>query len=631
MIFGISLPALLLYVALPVLPVIVPLLCGSLLLLIPGRAGRMGVAVVGSSLTLLASLLIAWATFSGEVLVSQVAGWPAPYGISLVADGLSGLMLLLSGLITLLGVVYLGSSFQHAPRPGRSPTLGWAREAFGAQALLQFLQMGVNMSFLTGDLFNLFVAFEVMLIASYGLLLLGGEVAQLREGFRYVVMNLVASSVFVITAGFAYGLFGTLNLADIANRVAEAGSDPRVSLIAALLALVFGFKAALFPIGFWLPSAYPAPPIVLGAVFSALLTKVGVYALIRILTLLFPGDVGVRQVLLALAALTMLFGAFGMLNARRWRHAFAFATVASVGYLVMGTAIGSQAGLAATLYYLPHSALLMFALFLLAGLAERIAGMSYRVPGHLALYPWIGAGVLVGVLALAGLPPTSGFVGKFGLLQAVLEPRTLPLNVVAGAAVLTSLLLLYGGLELWRGFFWGAADSRAPVSLPPLMRFTTGASVVLIVLLSVFADPLYRLTGTIAAQLHDPASYIDAVLPPPDLPLQRPPDSLRDAPAVDDRGDTADDNLDDDDTAADDPDATDGGLEPPDITSPDTESPDTESPDTESPEVDDTESPAPTSPDAESPAPTSLDTEDTDVDDTDPNDTADEALPQGPQ
>lgn len=497
------------------LPVLLPLFGGTLLLLLktPRRRARWGVAA--AFVTLLASGVIAARSFTGAVLSTQLGGWPAPYGITLVADGLTGIMLLLAGVTGLLSAVYAASSLKRASRPGETAELNRAREAFGTPALLQFLLMGVNMSFLTGDLFNLFVSFEVMLIASYGLLLVGSELRQLREGFKYVVVNLVASALLVAAAGLAYGLFGTLNFADIASRLEGVSGDPRVTLLALMLALVFVTKAAVFPFGFWLPYSYPAVPGAVGAFFGAMLTKVGVYALLRLFTLLVPGETALQNGLLALAGLTILFGALGACVQGRWRHLLAFANVASVGYLVMGLASGA---LAPTLFYLIHSVLVVFTLFSLAGLAEWLAGERFgseaHAGGHLAAYPLLGAVYFVGALALAGLPPTGGFIGKFALVRALLEAGGTLRLAVAGAAVAAGLLLLIAGMNVWRGFFWGAAGAVEPQALPAGMWRVTMAGGGLLVLLAVLGGPVYGLSEQVAAQLGDPEGYITRVLPP---------------------------------------------------------------------------------------------------------------------
>ncbi len=500
------------------LPVLLPLFGGTLLLLIKRPQGRAGVGTAAALLTLLASCWIAVRSFSGTVLVTQLGGWPAPYGITLVADGLTGVMLLLSGVTGLMTVIYAASSLQHAPRRGGTPVLSRARERLGTPALLQFLLMGVNMSFLTGDLFNLFVSFEVMLVASYGLLLIGGELPQLREGFKYVVVNLVASAIFVAAAGLAYGLFGTLNMADIAARLQDVSGDPRVTLIVLLLALVFATKAAVFPFGFWLPYSYPVVPGAVGAFFGAVLTKVGVYALLRLFTLLTPGETALKNGLLILATLTILIGALGAVSQRRWRHLLAFANVASVGYLVLGLSSGA---LAPTLYYLIHSVLVIFTLFSLAGLAELVAGGRFgdgHSEGHLGAYPLLGAVYFVSALALAGLPPTSGFIGKFALVQVLLGSGGLLRVFASVVAVASGLLLLYAAMGIWRGFFWGADDAVHRPPLPKGMLRVTGAAGGLLVMLAIASGPVYALAERVAVQLERPADYISHVVPEGDAP-----------------------------------------------------------------------------------------------------------------
>ena len=498
-------------------PVLLPLVAGAVLLLLRTPRQRALFAAAAATLTLLIDGFIAWRTLSGEVLVVQMAAWPAPYGITLVADGLTGLLLLLGGVTGLLTVLFASSSLQTSPRRGQSARLNRAREVFGTHALLQFLFMGVNMSFLTGDLFNLFVAFEVMLIASYGLLLLGGEVAQLREGFKYVVINLIASAIFVVTAGLAYGLFGTLNLADIAVRLRDVvnvqGPDPRVTMVALLLGLVFATKAALFPLGFWLPNAYPAPPAATSAFFAAMLTKVGIYALLRTFTLMFPQETGALSGLLLLAGFTVLLGGFGAIARQRWRHLLAFANISSIGYLAMGAFLGTLGGLAAGVYYLINSVLVVFTLFLIAGLAEKIAGEDYRSEGHLRDYPWLGVGYFIAALTLAGLPPTSGFIGKFALIGALFARGDALAVLVGVAAVVTGGLLLYATVLVWRSFFWGDADAVHSVSLPRGMVLPTAASVALLVALAAASGPVYAASERVAAQLLTNAQYISEVLP----------------------------------------------------------------------------------------------------------------------
>ena len=496
------------------LPVLIPLFGGAVLLLIRKTEWRNAFAILMAALILIADLAIFRETLSQDVLVMQMANWSAPWGISLVADRLTGILLALSGFVGLLTVIFASSSLQHPARRGQSKRHNTLREQLGFQALLLFLFMGVNMSFLTGDLFNLFVAFEVMLVASYGLLLLGNELPQLREGFKYVIVNLIASAFFVVAAGFTYGLVGTLNMADIAQKVALHGPDNRITLIAMLLALVFTTKAAIFPLGFWLPNTYPTPAAPVSAFFAAILTKVGAYALIRSFTLLFPTEDTLKLTLLVLTGLTLLIGGFGAIARRRWRHSLSFANVASIGYLVMGAFIGTQAGLSAAIYYLINSVLVIFTLFLIAALAEKIAGERYNEGGHLSVYPWLGVGFFIAALALAGLPPTSGFIGKFALIKALFETGQAIQLWVAISAVLTGFLLLYACIQIWQGWFWGESDAVHRVPLPRTMQGVTTVAVISLLTLAFFSGQIYEFSQQTAEQLSSNESYITAVLTP---------------------------------------------------------------------------------------------------------------------
>jgi len=284
--------------------------------------------------------------------------------------------------------------------------------------------------------------------------------------------------------------------------------------VALLLALVFATKAAVFPLGFWLPNSYPVPPAATSAFFGAVLTKVGVYALVRSFTLMFPEERGIGVALLVLAGVTMLVGALGAIARQRWRHAVAFANVASIGYLVAAVFSGTHDGLAAGVYYMLNSVAGIFALFVLAALAERIAGPGYRNPGHLGAYPLLGAGFFVSALAVAGLPPTSGFIGKFGLVRALLGAGGPVRVAVTVVAVSAGLLLLYAMMQIWMGFFWGESDAVHRVPQPPGMQFVAGAAVSVLLGLALFAGPLYRAAEGVAAQLDGNAAYLEAVLRP---------------------------------------------------------------------------------------------------------------------
>ena len=423
---------------LPAAPVVLALGGGLLLMLPLARPTKAALAVGLTTLMTLLSGLLVWATQGGTVLSHTMGAWPAPFGIVLVADSLSAWMSLLTSVSLLMTVLY------SAAVPDK------VREQYHLFALLQLLAAGVQLSFLTGDLFNLFVAFEVMLVASYALAVLGSTREQLRESFRYIVMNLVASALFVGTAGMIYGLLGTLNLAHLAQRSTELGPNHYVSAFSTLLLIVFASKSAQFPLGFWLPGTYPAVPVAIGAFFGAILTKVGIYALLRTFGTVFTQEPLIAQtVLLILGSATMLFGALGLVSQREWRRILAFAVVTSVGYMAFGIGIGTPEALSATLFYMTVSVLVTSAMFLLAGVAEKATGTSYiTVRGMLERRPLWAALFMLGALTIAGLPPTGGFIAKFALVKAgvaaaITAPASLTPLIYLGitSALLSSLII----------------------------------------------------------------------------------------------------------------------------------------------------------------------------------------------
>lgn len=477
------------------------------------RAWRVGLSLLAAGLMLLASLWLLLATSSGVVLTSALGGWAAPYGIVLVADRLAAIMSVLAAVAGLLCLLHAAAK----------PDL--AREKYGLLAFFQLLLAGVQLSFLTGDLFNLFVAFEVMLVASYALAVLGSTRNQLREGFRYIVMNLVASALLVVTAGLTYGVLGTLNFADLARRSTELGPNATVTALMVLLMIVFASKSALFPLGFWLPGTYPAVPPAVGAFFAAMLTKVGIYALLRITLTVFHQEPQIAQnILLSFGAVTMLTGALGAVTQRQWRRILAFTVMSSVGYLAYGAGLSAyntggaasiQSGLSATLFYLLGSVVVTLALFLIAAAAETLSNQKeVRMQGFIERSPLLAAAFLLCALTLAGLPPTAGFIAKFGLIKAGLTLGGPLAWLATTSALIASLLLLYAMLDIWRNFFWGPPSSV--LAAPPLSRaqvLPLTLSVLLVVLLAVFAGPLYQLCSLAASQLTDPSLYIRSVLP----------------------------------------------------------------------------------------------------------------------
>ena len=381
------------------------------------------------------------------------------------------------------------------------------------------------MAFLTGDLFNLFVAFEVMLVASYVLITLEGNAPQVRAGMTYVVTSLVASVLFVTAIGLVYAATGTVNLADAAVKLQDVPEGVRVALGLTLL-VVFGIKAAVFPLFSWLPDSYPTAPSPVTAVFAGLLTKVGVYAILRTQTLLFPDSAVLSRVLLVLAVLTMVVGILGAIVQDDLKRLLSFTIVSHIGYMLLGLGLASTAGLAGAVLYTVHHIVVQTTLFLVAGLVERRAGTgSLRQAGGLQhIAPVLAVLYVLPALSLAGIPPLSGFVAKLPLLQAGLaDGGALAVTAVA-AAVLTSLLTLYAVGRLWSEVFWGPVADVVPdadrtdavvVGTDRTPRLMLGAAVVAVVAgltITVVAGPLYALSERAADDLLARDTYVTAVL-----------------------------------------------------------------------------------------------------------------------
>jgi multicomponent K+:H+ antiporter subunit D len=490
-------------------PILLPLLAGIALLLarhIDARIQRaFSVAAVLGQIVLAALLLRA--VDGGDILTYALGDWPAPYGIVLVADRLAAWMLLVTALLALFPLL-------HACR-------GEDGKGRHFHVLYQLQLFGLNGAFLTGDLFNLFVFFEVLLLASYGLVLHGGGRSRTRSGLHYVVLNLAGSALFLIAVGTLYGLFGTLNMADLAVKMAAVPAENLGPARAAglLLFAVFALKAALLPLHLWLPAAYANTGAPVAALF-AIMTKVGAYAILRVTTLIFGAGAGgmsqlIEPWLLPLALTTLVLGLLGALAARALRGQAAYLVVASVGSLLTAFALGSADGIAAGLYYLPHSTFAAAALFLLA---ERIAqargavGDRFEPAPAMTGAPLLGGLFFVTAILLAGLPPLSGFIGKFLLLQAALAHPAWPwlLALVLLGGLLGLIALARTGSLLFFNTPPREADTAFAKVTAPLAPALGLLGLTLV--LSVAAGPLHALALATAEQLLQPYHYIHAVL-----------------------------------------------------------------------------------------------------------------------
>ncbi len=380
---------------------------------------------------------------------AQMGGWQAPIGITLVADLLSAMLVMVTSIVGIAVSIYALSDIDTARAKG------------GFDTFFQILLTGVVGAFLTGDLFNLYVWFEVMLISSFALMVLGGDKVQLDGAVKYVAINLVSTVLLLTAIGLVYGLAGTLNMADLNGALAGLEDQGLVTVVSVLLLVAFGIKAAVFPLYFWLPASYHTLPISIAAIFVALMTKVGVYALIQTFTLIFtPDSDRIAQVILAVALVTMLVGVLGAISHTNIRRILSYHVIASIGFMLLGLGLGSALAMAASIFYMIQGILVKALLFLIMGMVEKrgksselseLGGLYRASPGLSMLY-------LLAALALIGIPPLSGFWAKLMVLEAGIAHQSW---WMAGIVLLASLLTFIPLMRIWFEAFW----KPAPVSL----------------------------------------------------------------------------------------------------------------------------------------------------------------------
>ncbi|MDO9206219.1 monovalent cation/H+ antiporter subunit D [Methylotenera sp.] len=494
-------------------PVVVPLLAGILLLLLREQdVAIKRLLSLGSLIAQLGlALLLVKTVSTGDIFVYALGNWAAPFGIVLVADRLTVWMLSTTALLSIFAFIYAMHSTDKAGRH--------------FHALFQLQLFGLNGAFLTGDLFNLFVFFEILLLASYGLLLHGGGRLRTKAGLHFVVINLAGSTLFLFAVGTLYGILGTLNMADLALKVASVPPEnlPLVRAAGLLLFGVFALKAALLPLYLWLPAAYAHTSAPVAALF-AIMTKVGAYCILRIYTLIYAEQAGpaanlIESWLLPLALATLMVGVLGAVGSRHLRLQTAYLVIASVGTLLIAFGLNSQAGIATGLYYLPHTTFASAALFLLAdAIARRRGEMADRLdPGPVIASPRLFGGLfMITAILMAGLPPLSGFLGKFMLLRAALDHPALPwvMAVVLISGLLALIALARTGSLLFYRVHAASADNQSSNVDKPC--FNELAPIVgllgLCLVLTIWAEPVLQYTNSTALQLLQPYHYIHAVL-----------------------------------------------------------------------------------------------------------------------
>jgi multicomponent Na+:H+ antiporter subunit D len=463
------------------------------------------VTLLSATAYLIVAVLLLRKVIQEGYIVLQMGSWAAPFGITLVADVLSATMILLTGIVGFSAALYSMASVpnQHI--------------RFGYFSLLQLLLAGVSGAFLTGDVFNLFVWFEVMLLASFGLLTLGGERNQMEGAIKYVTINLFSSAIFLSAIGLLYGTTGTLNMADLSVKLTGVEEQGLVNVLALMFMVSFGIKAGAFPLFFWLPASYHTPLVAVSAVFAGLLTKVGVYALYRFFSVIFIGDIEyTHTIILWLGILTMLTGVLGAAAQFEFRRILSFHIISQIGYMLIAFAIFTPLAIIGGVFYIAHHIIVKTNLFLISGLTYQLAGTHElkAMGGFYRQRPWLALLFLIPALSLAGLPPLSGFFAKFIVIKAGVEAGSW---WAVGFGLLVGLLTLFSMIKIWAEVFWKRpAETDPPIDLTGKLSAWMLSPVIMLAVITVaiglYGEPLYQLAEVAANQLLNPQGYIDAVL-----------------------------------------------------------------------------------------------------------------------
>lgn len=519
------------------LPILIPMATGALCLLWQKNSQRQRkLSILASALLAVFALLLLAQVLSQpeSMLVVQMGGWKAPFGISFVADGLSAIMVAITGIIALMVAIYASYSETRseieAHPLARELLITPLMEARGYHAIYHFLLAALCGAFLTGDLFNLYVWFEILLICSFVLLSLDSARFRLRGALSYVLLNLISSALFLLALGLLYGLTGALNMADLGVQVASLSAEAQQlsSIIAILFMLAFGMKAAVFPLFYWLPAAYHTPPPAIGALFAGLLTKVGVYALLRVFTLIFIQDSAyTHTLLLMLAALTIIVGVLAALVQNDVRKILGFHLIAQVGFMLLGLGLYSLLGLRATVFYFLEDIIIIANLYLLFGVLARARGSFQleQLSGLYARYGWLSALFLLSALSIAGIPPLSGFWAKLLVLQAAMASSGMLRIVVVTVVIVGALLSLLSLARVWMVAFWRSpphstdtdidTDKDSSIALNrqsfrlylPIMLLSAMA-----LFIGIYPEPFIRLAERTAEGLLEPQHYQSIVL-----------------------------------------------------------------------------------------------------------------------
>ncbi|MFC0473989.1 Na+/H+ antiporter subunit D [Robertmurraya beringensis] len=487
-----------------IIPIIVPVILGMVMVIFRKNILlQRFLSVISLVAITITSLILINQIHANGIQTLQLGSWEAPFGVSMVVDMLSALLLLVTSLVSLCCILY---AFH---------TIGEEREQFYFYPLFLFLITGVNGSFITGDIFNLFVCFEVMLVSSYVLISLGGTKVQLRESIKYILINILSSFFFLVAIAYLYAITGTLNFAHLSVRIAEVGQEGLMTTVAILFLIVFSLKAGLF-LFYWLPGSYSAPPSPIAAIFAALLTKVGIYAIMRVFTLIFYHIPEVTHLLIGiLAAVTMVLGAIGAVAYWDIKRILTYNVIVGVGFILAGVASFTTVGMVGSLYYLIHDMIVKALIFLLGGAIIHLTGTSKikELSGLIRLHPQLGWMFFIAGLSLAGIPPLSGFLGKIFISEGTFEAGYYWLG---GIGLVTSLMVLYSIMKIFMNAFWGYTDltEEEEKGSTKGLLLPLGILTFLTISLGLGAEGISEYVDIAIEVLMNPEIYIEAVLGP---------------------------------------------------------------------------------------------------------------------
>jgi multicomponent Na+:H+ antiporter subunit D len=494
-------------------PLLLQLLLSIILMFFWSRVSwQKVISIVGGFINIAASVWLFAFIWNEGTHTVQAGDWAAPFGITFVADSLSATLVLLTAISGLAVSVFSASS------------IAAARLKYGYFPIFHFLLLGLNGAFLTGDVFNLYVWFEIIIISSFVLITLGGEKAQLEGAVKYFTLNILGSMIFLTAIAVLYGLTGSLNMADLSLKVAAIENRGLVEITGILFLIAFGIKAAVFPLYFWLPDSYHTPPSAVSAIFAGLLTKVGVYALIRFFTLIFVANIFLQDTILVLAILTLVSGGLGALVQNNLRKVFSYLIICHIGFMIIGLGIFTEVAIAGAIFYLIHDIIVKTNLFMVSGLIYRITGTNSITAcgGLYAQYPLFSLLIAIPLFSLVGIPPLSGFWPKISLITAAFEIENW---WAIGAILFASLITLVIIAKVWANVVWKdkpelpeRLDFRYYEKLTKEGKMQLVAPIVFLSLVSLYigfgAEHVQQLSSRVASELMDSQQYIDAVFKP---------------------------------------------------------------------------------------------------------------------